>query len=242
VSPCCPRVNVKHTDHRSNEANPSPLSRIPAQGVAPDKGGRARARSCLCAIHHTILGITMSCRCSFGGLGCCSCRVRVCVGVGGVVVCRCVCVCPVDLFTISCKGQLCAPPSRVPTQGVAPDKGGRARARSCLCAIHHTILGITISCRCSFGGLGCCSCRVRVCVGVGGVVVCRVCVCDLLIFLYNICKCQLAAPPPLMARLKMSLQTKGDAQELRYWAVCDSPSKLLFVCYTPYNIGNHNIV
>jgi len=36
---------------------------------------------------------------------------------------------------------------------------------------------------CSFGGLGCCSCRVCVCVG--GVVLCRcvcVCVCDLLIF------------------------------------------------------------
>jgi len=36
---------------------------------------------------------------------------------------------------------------------------------------------------CSFGGLGCCSCRVCVCVGVGGVVLCRcvcVCVCDLL--------------------------------------------------------------
>jgi len=30
--------------------------------------------------------------------------------------------------------------------------------------------------RCSFGGLGCCSSRVRVCVGVGGVVLCR-CVC-----------------------------------------------------------------
>jgi len=27
--------------------------------------------------------------------------------------------------------------------------------------------------RCSFGGLGCCSCRVRACVGVGGVVLCR---------------------------------------------------------------------
>ena len=34
----------------------------------------------------------------------------------------------------------------------------------------------------SFGGLGCCYCRVCVCVGVGGVVLCRcVCVCDLLI-------------------------------------------------------------
>jgi len=30
--------------------------------------------------------------------------------------------------------------------------------------------------RCSFGGLGCCSCRVCVCVGVGGGVLCR-CVC-----------------------------------------------------------------
>jgi len=28
----------------------------------------------------------------------------------------------------------------------------------------------TLCGRCSFGGLGCCSCRVRVCVGVGGVV------------------------------------------------------------------------
>jgi len=37
-----------------------------------------------------------------------------------------------------------------------------------------------------FEGLGCCSCRVRVCVGVGGVVLCRyVCVCDLLIFLHR---------------------------------------------------------
>ena len=36
--------------------------------------------------------------------------------------------------------------------------------------------------KCSFGGLGCCSCRVCVCVG--GVVLCRcVCVCDLLICL-----------------------------------------------------------
>jgi len=35
---------------------------------------------------------------------------------------------------------------------------------------------------CSFGGLGCCSCRV--CVGVGGVVLCRcVCLCELLISL-----------------------------------------------------------
>jgi len=34
------------------------------------------------------------------------------------------------------------------------------------------------------GGLRCCSCRVRVCVGVEGVVLCRcVCVCDLLIVL-----------------------------------------------------------
>ena len=42
--------------------------------------------------------------------------------------------------------------------------------------------------RCSFGGLGCCSCRVCVCVcvGVGGVVLC-LCVCDLLIFLPGAC-------------------------------------------------------
>ena len=40
---------------------------------------------------------------------------------------------------------------------------------------------------CSFGGLGCCSCRVCVWVSVSaGVVLCRcVCVCDLLIFLHH---------------------------------------------------------
>jgi len=27
-----------------------------------------------------------------------------------------------------------------------------------------------------------------------------------------------------------------------YWAVYTTPSELSFVCYTPYNIGNHNIV
>jgi len=47
--------------------------------------------------------------------------------------------------------------------------------------------------RCSVGGLGCCSCRVRVCVGVGGVVLCRcVCVRDLLIFLHLFISCLLS--------------------------------------------------
>jgi len=51
----------------------------------------------------------------------------------------------------------------------------------CSCRVLLSVCG-----RCSFGGLGCCSCRVRVCVGVGGVVLCRcVCVCDLLIFLHT---------------------------------------------------------
>jgi len=40
--------------------------------------------------------------------------------------------------------------------------------------------------RCSFGNLGCCSCRVRVCVGVVVLFAVGVCVCDLLIFFLRI--------------------------------------------------------
>jgi len=53
---------------------------------------------------------------------------------------------------------------------------------------------LSVCAGCSFGGLGWCSCRVCVCFGVGGVVLCRrVCVCDLLIFL-RICLFRVLAP------------------------------------------------
>jgi len=44
-------------------------------------------------------------------------------------------------------------------------------------------------------------------------------------------------PPPLTCNAHPDAVLLHD-----YWTAYDSPSDLPFVCYTPYNIGNNNIV
>jgi len=109
--------------------------------------------------------------------------------------------------------------------------------------------------RCSFGGLGCCSCRVCVCVSVSGVLFSvGVCVCDLLICLPHR-PCFLACtrycfnsrllstnqssvhcplPPALPAVLQYYCTSIA-----RYTTL---PTEPPFSCHTLCNIGHGNIV
>ena len=46
--------------------------------------------------------------------------------------------------------------------------------------------------------------------------------------------------PPRLPALRTPVQYAIRFHD--YWTVYDSPSELPFVCYTPYNIGNNNIL